>query len=547
VDPGALAKRLDAIAMGNPFVNAIPRVLSVITFLSGTILLFSGATPSAAGRLALLDSILPLGIIETSHFLGSLVGVALLLLAQGLARRLDAAYFFTVIALATGIVTSLLKGADYEAATVLAVVLMLLWHSRAAFNRRAALFETRFSAGWLAAIAAAIAASIWLGLFAYKHVEYSSQLWWEFELHGEASRFLRATVGVTIGLVFLTLTRLLRRAPHELEMPTDAQLEKAAEIIGAQESPSAFLVYLRDKAILFDDDERGFVMYGVQGQTWAALAPVGPPEKLGCLIRAFIERCDDFGGVPVFYEVPKEQLYRFADFGLAFVKLGECGAVDLRQLTFDTPKSARHRQALRRLQKQDATFRVVAREDVPGVMDQLRAVSDDWLTSKAAAEKGFSLGFFDAGYLARFPVAVVERAGRIVAFANLWPGPGRIELSLDLMRFAHDAPREVMESLFVHVMLWARDEGYQRFSLGMAPLSGFEQSPVAPFWNRLGAFLYDHGGSLYNFQGLRAYKEKFDPVWEPRYLVYPGGLKLPRILADIAALVAGGYRRLLIK
>lgn len=533
--------------MGNPFVNAIPRVLSIITFLSGTILLFSGATPAAAGRLALLNSILPLGIIETSHFLGSLVGVALLLLAQGLARRLDAAYFFTVIALATGIVTSLLKGADYEAATVLAVVLMLLWHSRAAFNRRAALFETRFSAGWLAAIALSIAASIWLGLFAYKHVEYSSQLWWEFELHGEASRFLRATVGVAIGLVLLTLTRLLRNAPHELEMPTDAQLQKAAEIIGAQESSSAFLVYLRDKAILFDDDERGFVMYGVQGQTWAALAPVGPPEKLGCLIRAFIERCDDFGGVPVFYEVPKEQLYRFADFGLAFVKLGECGAVDLRQLTFDTPKSARHRQALRRLQKQDATFRVVAREDVPGVMEQLRAVSDDWLTSKAAAEKGFSLGFFDASYLARFPVAVVERAGRIVAFANLWPGPGKIELSLDLMRFAHDAPREIMESLFVHVMLWARDEGYQRFSLGMAPLSGFEQSPVAPFWNRLGAFLYDHGGSLYNFQGLRAYKEKFDPVWEPRYLVYPGGLKLPRILADIAALVAGGYRRLLIK
>lgn len=180
-------------------------------------------------------------------------------------------------------------------------------------------------------------------------------------------------------------------------------------------------------------------------------------------------------------------------------------------------------------------------------MDRLASVSNDWLASKSAAEKGFSLGFFDADYLTHFPVAVVERGGNIVAFASLWPGPGKVELSLDLMRYAHDAPREVMESLFVHVMLWARNEGYQRFSLGMAPLSGFEQSPVAPFWNRLGAFLYDHGGSLYNFQGLRAYKEKFDPVWEPRYLVYPGGLKLPRILADIAALIAGGYRHLLVR
>ena len=82
---------------------------------------------------------------------------------------------------------------------------------------------------------------------------------------------------------------------------------------------------------------------------------------------------------------------------------------------------------------------------------------------------------------------------------------------------------------------------------GTAPLSGFESSPVAPLWNRLGRFLYRHGEALYNFQGLRAYKEKFHPVWEPRYLAYPGGLRLPRVLADVAALIAGGYRRILLK
>ena len=96
-------------------------------------------------------------------------------------------------------------------------------------------------------------------------------------------------------------------------------------------------------------------------------------------------------------------------------------------------------------------------------------------------------------------------------------------------------------------MEWGRSEGYQWFALGMAPMSGLEQSPVAPLWNRLGVFLYEHGEALYNFQGLRAYKEKFDPVWEPHYLAYPGGLRLPRVLADVAALIAGGYRHIFVK
>lgn len=82
------------------------------------------------------------------------------------------------------------------------------------------------------------------------------------------------------------------------------------------------------------------------------------------------------------------------------------------------------------------------------------------------------------------------------------------------------------------------------FNLGMAPLSRLEPSPVSPLWTRLGRFVYRHGEAFFNFEGLRAYKDKFDPVWEPRYLAYPGGLALPLVLADIAALSAGGYMRI---
>jgi phosphatidylglycerol lysyltransferase len=522
-----------------------PKVLAIFTFIGGVVLLFSGATPVAPERLTLLNRILPLAIIETSHVVGSAAGAALLLLSHGLSRRLDAAYYFTVVTMAVGIFTSLLRGGGYVEVVFLAAFLLLLYRARPAFDRKAAFFATRFSPPWIAAVVAAVAASVWLGLFAFKHVEYSTDLWWQFERNAEASRFLRGTVGAATIMLLFALGRLLGLAPHETDEPTDADLDAASAIIASQDSTRPYLVYARDKGILFDDRREGFVMYGVHGRTWVALGdPVGPPNRIADLIRQFLEKCDDYGGTPVFYEVGKNYLHHYADFGLTLVKLGEESRVDLQCFELEGSANSKFRQVIRRLERDGGRFRLVPAADVPAVMDQLRSVSDDWLQKRAGSEKGFSLGFFDPDYVARFPVAAIERDGKIQAFATLWEGPGKQELSLDLMRFHHESPRDVMEALFVHILMWGKNEGYRWFSLGMAPMSGFEHSPVAKLWSRLGIFLYEHGESIYNFQGLRAFKEKFKPEWEPRYLAYPGGLKLPRILTDIAALVAGGYRRI---
>ena len=538
----AQVARVNAV-FGRLAEHVTPRVIAVFTFFAGLILLFSGATPAAEGRLTFLSRALPLGLIEASHFLSSVVGAGLLLLSQGLARRLDAAYALAVAALAVGMAASLFKGADYEEAVLLGGVLVVLWRARPAFDRRAALFDAPFSLYWAALIIAALSTSIWLGSFAFSHVDYSHELWWQFEVYGEASRFLRASVGAAVVLLLFAVSRLLRHAPPAASEPTDDDLEDAASAIAAQTSTVPYLVYLRDKTLLFNEPKTGFVMYAVQGRTWVALGdPVGPPECHAELIRSFLERCEDYGGVPVFYEIRKEHLHRYADFGLTFVKLGEEAVVDLSTFTIEGGHASRHRQALRRLEKEGGTFRMVPVEQVPQIVDELRVVSDDWLKDKAGAEKGFSLGFFDAAYVSRFPVAVIERQGRILAFGNLWPGPNTVELSVDLMRYHRDAPKGVMEMLFAHLILWGKAHGYQRFALGMAPLSGVEASPVAPLWNRLGAFLYEHGEAIYHFQGLRAYKDKFDPAWEPYYLAYVGGMRLPRILADVSALIAGGYR-----
>jgi phosphatidylglycerol lysyltransferase len=349
-------------------------------------------------------------------------------------------------------------------------------------------------------------------------------------------------------LYLLRSARIAHHTHHELTKPTTDELTDVERVIAGQSLTYPCLAYLRDKALLFNDAHTAFLMYGVQSRTWVALGdPVGPKDELPNLIRLFIERSDEGGGIPVFYEIGKSHLHVYADFGLKLVKLGEEAKVDLTRFTLEGSSAAKLRQSLRRLEKDRCTFRVLPPEMVPAYMGELRRVSADWLSAKSTAEKGFSLGFFDEAYLCRFPVAVIERAGRVQAFANLWLAPNHVEASIDLMRYHRDAPKSVMEALLVHLLQWAQSQGFQRFVLGMAPLSGFEESTVASIWNRLGSFVYEHGERIYGFQGLRAYKEKFDPVWEPHYLAYPGGFHLPRIMADVTALVAGGYRHIFLK
>jgi phosphatidylglycerol lysyltransferase len=533
-------------AFGALTLQLAPKVLAVFVFLAGVVLLFSGATPTEKARIAVLTRYVPLAVIEGSYFLGSVVGVALLVASNGVARRLDGAFYVVAFLLLAGIAASLLKGGDWEEALLLAVLLAVLLASRDVFDRRTAFWEARFSPGWMVGVVSVIGASVWLGMFAFRHMEYSSELWWRFAEEQDAPRFLRATVGATVALLVFGVVRLLRPAPPEVALPGPGELDLAGPAIASQSSTVPFLAYLRDKTLLFNEARTAFLMYGVQGKTWVVMGdPVGgTPREAAALIREFFERCDDYGGVPVFYQVRKERLHQYADFGLTFVKLGEEAFVTLPDFTLDGAERKPFRLVQNRFARSGLAFRIVHGAEVEALMPQFREVSCAWLAEKGAAEKGFSLGFFDEDYVRRFPVAVVEQEGRVAAFATVWPGPDRVELSVDLMRFRASAPKNVMEALLLHLMLWGRDEGYQRFNLGMAPLSGLELSAISPTWTRVGHFLFHRGERLYSFQGLRQYKEKFHPVWEPRYLAYPGGLALPRITADVSALIAGGYRRI---
>jgi phosphatidylglycerol lysyltransferase len=525
------------------FTGLLPSFFAGLTLVSGAVLLFSGATRALPLRMAILREVLPLSVLEVSHLLASVIGMLLLILARGLQRRLDAAYWLTLVLLLAGAVFSLLKGIDYEEATLLILLAMALAPAHGLFYRRASLFSTTFSIGWIVAIVATLACATWLVVFSYKHVEYSGDLWWQFSLnHGGAPRALRALVAAAVAGILFAAASLIRPQQLRRKPPGDDELALALPLIKHFTSAQAHLALMGDKALLFDAGHKAFVMFDTVGRSWVAMGdPVGSDEDARReLVWTFLEQCERAGGWPVFYQVSPANLDLYLEVGLNLLKIGEEARVRLDGFNLDGKSKKVLRNTVNKLHREGLRLEIVPIEGVPDLLPRLKPVSDAWLHDKHVREKRFSLGAFDPSYLARTPMAVVWQGEQPIAFANLLLTENHEEASVDLMRHLPDSPAGIMDYLFVELMLWARGEGYRWFNLGMAPLAGLQSRRHAPLWNRFGAMVFGRGERFYNFRGLQRYKGKFDPQWEPRYMAVPRGIALPVILTNVASLIAGG-------
>ncbi|MBZ7921066.1 bifunctional lysylphosphatidylglycerol flippase/synthetase MprF [Ensifer adhaerens] len=536
---------------GHPVASSVRRIggrmtpllLATLGIVLAIMLVLSSVTPTPDENLAFLESLLPLPIVEGAHFLASLLGLALVVVSRGLALRLDGAWWASIVIAIAALLLSLIKAIAVVEAGMLAFFLLGLLVSRRLFVRPASLFGQALTIPWLTALGVICLGGLVVLLFVYRDVEYSHELWWQFEFSAEAPRGLRALLGVTIGASMLAIWSLMRPAAGSAEPASNDAMERALAIVEAQNMSDANLVRMGDKSILFSADRRAFIMYGQRARSWIALFdPVGPIDAWPELIWHFIEKARAAGCRAVFYQVSPEGLAYYADAGLRAFRLGELARVDLARFEMKGGKWANLRQQVSRAQRDGLEFRVVSPADVPGIMADLTEVSDAWLAHHNAKEKGFSLGAFDPDYLTEQPVAILTSGGRIVAFANILVTATKEEGTVDLMRFSPDAPKGAMDFLFAQVMEYLKAEGFRAFNLGMAPLSGMSTRQIAPVWDRAGRTFFEHGERFYNFKGLRAFKSKFHPQWQPRYLVASGGINPILALMDATFLIGGGLK-----
>lgn len=523
-----------------------PVIAAGVALIAGAILLASGGLPADETRLGLLRDILPLYFIEASHLAGSIAGVLLIVIARGLYRRLYRAWIVAILLMGLGLTASLAKGLDWHEALSMLASLGLLVLFRPAFYRIEGGSVFRLDAAWMVSLAGLLGTMIWIGFFTHAHTAYRDALWWQVAWHGDASRFLRASLAAAVILGGISLHSLLAirdRRPAPEPIP-----DRVRALLATCPRSGAQLALTGDKSFLLTEDGSAFLAYADTGGTLIAQGdPVGSPEAGRALIRRFREMADRMGRRVAFNAVATTYLTTFLDLGLSIMKIGEVARVELGQFSLDGPARKDFRHAHVRARREGLAFEIIPAAEIDPVLPQLRRISDAWLALKQGEEKGFSLGAFSESYLRNFDIAVLRRdgGGPILAFANLWQGAGKAELSPDLMRYDPAGPSYAMDALFAALLLWAKSEGYQWLSLGAAPFSGLTERRFAPFWNRMGGLLYEHGEHFYHFEGLRAFKQKFDPVWTPHYLASPGGLAVPRVLYEINVLISGGVRGLI--
>lgn len=541
-------RRGTATAVTRAAVSLAPLLLAAYTFIVGVMLLISGVTPATDEATELLALHVPLPVVEASHFIGSLAGLGLLFVARGILLRLDAAWWGGVLLGVASMIFCLPKGIAVSEALLIAFLVVALSLSRRQFTRRASLLAQPLTAGWLLSVAIILVGLTGLLLFVYRGVDYTQELWWQFEFDGHAPRALRALFAVALLVFVLALRQLLRPSAPPLPKPTPEEIDRAAVIVRRQPNSDAGVALMGDKYLTFSESGNSFIMFGRRGRSWISLFdPVGPQSEWSDLVWRFLEQAREQGGRASFYQVRPQTLPVYLDAGLRVYKLGEYAYVPLQDFSLKGKARSDLRAALNRGEREGMTLEVLP----PGVdtetLAALRAISDAWLAGHATAEKGFSLGAFSERYIQRSPIALVRADERPVAFATLMTTDLTAEASIDLMRHVPDVPNGTMDFLFARLLLDLQAKGYQRFGLGMAPLSGMAEHPLAPRWHRLGRLLFSHGENFYNFQGLRAFKEKFVPEWEARYLAAPGGMAPLFVLADVAALISGGLRGVIAK
>lgn len=519
----------------------------------GAINLVSAVTPGLPSRVAWLKYLFPLEIRHSAHLFTALSGFWLLILASGLLRRKRVAWMLTMGLLAGSVVFNLIKGFDIEESLFATGLLILLLATRKVYTARS---DAPSMAQGAKALLASSLFTIAYGTAGFVLLDRAFKT--KYDVPGAAvqtllmflmednaglepqtgfARFFASSIYIVGGITLAyALWMLLRPILLRGEPANDKQRLQAKAIVESYgHSSLAPLTLLKDKAYFFSRSGMSFISYVPKGRGAVALGdPIGPEEEAAELIRDFQDYCRKNDWTPAFYQTQPKLLKLYGQLGFQNVKIGEEAIVDLVGFTTSGKAGQDLRAARNKLTKLGYRIEFHQPPLSQPMVEELRAVSDEWVRIMKGSEKRFSVGWFEEEYVKESPVVVVRAAdGAINAFANLVSPPPIKGITIDMMRHRADMPHGTMDFLFLALFEYGKKQGFERFYLGLSALSGVGEESTSLRVEKIIHYLYQHLNQFYNFKGLHTYKDKFRPQWEDRYLIFPSYGALMQIVVAL--------------
>lgn len=528
------------------------QAMAVFTALMGLISFGTSTLPGLANQLNGLEQISPLPVADGGRLTASLAGFALLISSVNLWQRKQVGWLLTQATLISSAFNHLFTGLHYEKAGIAALLGIVLFALRRQFQARSDFHSMQKNITVLIAATGVVLAS---GTMGFNFLDGHASLDFDFlsalrqtalvftqishsdmDTKTGLGRYFVDSIFVmsmfTVGYNFFVNSRSTptrRLATRAERMRAEAIIENYGRLALAR------FALFEDKSYFFSP-KGSVIAYVVKGRIALVLGdPIGLEDDIESSISTFIGFCNRNGWQACFYQVQPDFLQIYKAFGFKAFSIGQEAIVDLAAITLQGSTGKEFRNVVNRLTRLDHRVEIYEPPLSEALLSELRTISDEWLMQRRGSEFRFSIGWFDDQYIRDSTVAVVYTPeGCISAFTNIISRYRRNEAALDLMRRRHKAENGTMDLLLISIFDWARKKGYTSFSLGFSPFSGIGRQPDDPATEKTLRYVYENMSRFYNLQGLHAFKDKFRPHWESRYMIYPGTVQLPSIALAFA-------------
>ncbi|MDU6597891.1 phosphatidylglycerol lysyltransferase domain-containing protein [Finegoldia magna] len=504
-------------------------ILSIFTLIVGIILCLSVATPSILLRIKFLRRFVKKDVLVLARFITLTSGGLLILLSQGIKKSVKKSFYIAETVLLISVFSTLLKGLDIEESIITLILGIVMYIMKDGFTEKAIKFSTKYFANTIIKLSSVTVFFIFISNSVRKVNFFSSHRKYSLQYLIENKKFI--LLYVLFVLILSYLAQYTRTKKITFSKLTDEDFSKIGKFLdeyGGNEF--SHLVYLNDKNVYFDKTNTVMIMYRpVQNSVIVLGDPIGKKDNFVEAINDFIIYCNEYHMNVCFYEINGENLELYCDQGFRFVKVGQDATLNLNEFSLVGKKNRTWRHVINNFDKGNYEFKV--EEATDNLLSQMKVVSDKWLGNKN--EMGFSLGFFDEDYLKRTKIACIYKDNELLAFANLQPFYDNKTLSIDLMRYNRSNEDGLMDFIFIKLILWGQDNNFEKFYLGMAPLSKVGDKIYSKKKEKILNIIYNTQNKIYNFKGLRNYKDKFKPDWSNKYIAYTSDFNLPYILINV--------------